>query len=222
MNAKNNMTTSGPEFHRSQLAVWLAERALDHTLNEDETKLPVQSVTRYDAPKNVLQAGEVHLMRPAGGEWGPVYVLVMEEVIGGRWLVIPFGRYASPAVPGEWCSGLDAASLLVLCGWNHREVESDRLLPGGAVKRLTAKILTKSLAAMRHVTQGLALSKEAEIVFGPPLIHPADPRYVYLDEERKRLDDHAPMMAREDEGELDLPSPWLLAAEGRPRYGAKE
>lgn len=214
--------TSGPEFHRHQLAAWLAERALDHKLKEDEAKRSVRSATRYDALKNELHSGEIHLMRPAGDVWGPVYVLVLEEVIDGRWLVIPFGRYATPAVPGEWCSGLDAASLLVLCGWNHREVGSDRLLPGGAVKRLAAKLLSKTRAAVRHVTHGLTFPKVDEIVFGPPLIHPADPRYVYLDEERKRLDDHAPLLAREDEGELDLPSPWLLAAEGRPHYRAKD
>ncbi|MCB1070921.1 MAG: hypothetical protein KDL31_11250, partial [Kiritimatiellae bacterium] len=63
--------------------------------------------------------------------------------------------------------------------------------------------------------------------FGPPLVHPADPRYAYLDEERARLDSHRapgnPSWLREShESRTEAQEErraWLLAAEGRPGYG---
>lgn len=214
------MKTHPSSSPRETLAAWLAERALDQSLADDAPPLSLRRAVRYDEPAATPKPGEVYLLRPAETGWGPVYVLVLESETAG-WRVIPFGRYATPAVPGEWATGLDAVPLRVLCPWNSRVVRPEVLLPG-VVKRMAPKRLVDFVSMYRHIMTRETLAKKISTLLGPPLIHPADPRYAYLDEERTRLDDHVPSMESEDEEDNEEPAPWLLAAEGRPQYGTKE
>ncbi|HMO05318.1 MAG TPA: hypothetical protein PKC67_15485 [Kiritimatiellia bacterium] len=204
------------EHHRRHLAEWLAERALDHQLAEPPVPSTSAPPLRYDGAQSAPRPGGIHLARPSGPAWGPVYVLVLEIAESGV-LVVPFGRYATPAVPGEWHSGIDAAPLRVLCGWNSRAVAAARLLPG-AVKRVGVKALAEHRLLCEAVGAGVPPAAHLAERLGPPLVHPADPRYAYLDEERERLDDHFPVVREQDDSAT--PSRWLLAAEGRPRYGS--
>ncbi len=215
------MKTDQPSSHRETLAAWLAERALDQLL-ADEAPPPrsFHRAVRYDEPAATPKPGEVYLLRPAETGWGPVYVLVLEPDPAG-WRVIPFGRYATPAVPGEWATGLDSVPLRVLCAWNSRVVRPEVLLPG-MVKRISSKRWVDFVSMYRHIMTRAPLAKKMSAPPGPPLVHPADPRYAYLDEERTRLDDHVPSIEGEGEEDNEEPAPWLLAAEGRPRYGTKE
>lgn len=209
------MNPTPSEHHRRQLAEWLAERALDLELADPAPPAPPASALRYDVSHGAPEPGEIYLARPSAHAGEPVYVLVLEVLESGI-LVVPFGRYATPAVPGEWRSGIDAAPLRVLCGWNSRAVAVARLLPG-AVKRIGAAPLSEHRLLHEAVGAGVPLAPHLAERRGPPLVHPADPRYVYLDEERERLDDHLPAVREHDDSAVA--SRWLLAAEGRPRYG---
>lgn len=216
---------------RERLAAWLTEREIDLTLRVDMRFPHVEEpsgILRYD--QGVQQPGEIYILSPAPAEhpeWlGPVYCLILKRQDTGGVLAVPFGRYALPAVPGEWATGLRAVPLRVLCFWNARPAAGLNLLPGAA-KKLTGSMLDKADQACRHVLDGEPVTDSISKGFGPPLVHPADPRYPYLDEERARLDCHrAPGRAsvlRESNG-LQAGSEgrgkaWLLAAEGRPEYG---
>jgi hypothetical protein len=227
---------------REKLAAWLAERELDLHLGGDEP--PVKSgsnILRYDIQKKSaatasFRAGDIALFKPAENEsraWGPVYALLLEQgAEEGSWRAVPFSRYATPAVPGEWRTKLTADALRVLCFWNTREVEERRFLPG-AVKHVPDAQRERIRGVHREVfgvREGSSVVSSRDD-FGPPLLHPADPRYEYLDEERARLDEHngESEAFAEDESEEEGPMPtgfagiekseWLLAAEGRPEYG---
>ncbi|HMP89234.1 MAG TPA: hypothetical protein PJ991_03485 [Kiritimatiellia bacterium] len=214
-----------PAHQRQTLALWLQERALDALLDIPEDCASSAEPFRYDPIKFSPSPGEVFLLRPAIADaWGPVYVLILEPSDAGSWLVAPFGRYSVPAVPGEWRTGLSSEALKVLCLWNHRKVPARAFLAESASK-VSSATMSRVKRAFLHVVKGDPLDAASSRRLGPPLVHPADPRYEYLAEERKRLDDHIP---RVDSGVgeienvpliyLRASSAWLLAAEGRPAW----
>ncbi|HMO51352.1 MAG TPA: hypothetical protein PKA21_09510 [Kiritimatiellia bacterium] len=226
------------ENARKRLAAWLTERRIDQRLHEttDPHQPPPASALRYERSAPVREAcvpGAVMILRPASdvsAAWGPVYVLIINHPHDGRVNGIPFSRYATPAVPGEWATGLALNPLRVLCLWNQRSMPISALLPGRA-----KTLPPKRMAELTRLIQGGFAGHEPTATthrrLGPPLIHPADPRYDYLIEERKRLDDHLAdhekaaqnpgrppgLIMLEGGGER---AEWLLAAEGRPRYGS--
>ncbi len=213
------MNTSSREVERRQLAEWLAERALDQKLVDESPLIMSQARLRYDEPVVSPSPGDIYLLRPASSLWGPVYVLVVDSD-GATWRVIPFSRYATPAVPGEWLSGIDSVPLRVLCGWNARNVAAAVFLPG-VVRKLGAAQGVEVQQLDQYVRGVGEVAEDKAGRFGPPIIHPADPRYEYLDEERARVDDHLPMVGEGRDGDANR-SRWLLAAEGRPRYGGDD
>lgn len=218
---------------REQLAAWLAERDLERLLGEESTPREAQLaaglryVPRARAADRVREGDVVLLCPDAAVAWGPVYVVLLDVASENHWRAIPFGRYATPAVPGEWQTPLMATPLRVMCFWNARGVARSQFLPG-PVKRCAPKLLDQIRRIDRHVNEGAPLEPREAKRLGPPLIHPADPRYAYLEEERERLDTHlhvaaSASIARDTIITFDFrareKSPWLLAAEGRPTYG---
>jgi hypothetical protein len=210
--------------HRRQLAEWLAERELDRLLDDPGTETGAAAEFRYDRDVGEIEPGAIYVLLPAArrdAAWGPVYIMAMERLENSCWRVIPFARYAVPAVPGEWSTGLMMPPLRVLCFWNAREISSECILPGAA-KKLTARLLRELHIVYRHVFFGEKADDRLTKRLGPPIQHPADPRYDYLDEEKMRLDEHKHRAAGQiiqfddsDSSRLE----WRLAAEGRPRYG---
>jgi len=218
------MNTNAQQRQRQQLAEWLAERELDRVLMDPVDEPGAAPEVRYDLKPGKIEPGEIYILRPAAKNshlWGPVYVLVLESVTGSRWRVIPFGRYAVPAVPGEWATGLTAPPLRVLCFWNVREISAGFVLPG-SVKKLTPRLMREIHIIYRHVLFGETAGDSITKRLGPSIQHPADPRYDYLDDERLRLDEHqneaAGRIIQFDDSETKTVA-WRLAAEGRPRYG---
>lgn len=144
-----------------------------------------------------LRAGDIVLLPPetATTRRRPVYVGLVGElepadeengapgVEGASWLVIPFGRLPLPAVPGELVTRRQAASLRVLCVWNCALAAAARLARGWLVGRLTARELDLARRVRDLAPDSVPPAALARRV-GPPLIHPLDPRHVYLDEER--------------------------------------
>lgn len=208
---------------RRDLADWLVERALDPMVEPPEFISPSSGQLRYDRTREPIRAGEIFLLRPAPDTvWGPTYVMALEQMTATTWRMAPFGRYATPAVPGEWKTGMAAVPLRVLCLWNVRAIRTELLLPGAARRIGAAKMHEVSLV-YRHVMEGATVDSALAARLGPPIVHPADPRYEYLAEERGRLDDHlrSPSENRGTiplEGEHRGPARWLLAAEGRPKW----
>lgn len=232
-----NLRKTGPA-DRARLDAWLNERALDLALRDegdaDPTLVRRRSI-RYDTPEtgDRTRPGDVRILTPvapaSGIPGGPVYVLLVETEPGLR--AVPFGRYATPAVPGEAASGLRAPPLRVLCFWNIRDLAPEHLLPG-RVAEVSPAGLARIRAMVDAVRRGSVVSGRGTR-FGPPLVHPADPRYAYLDEERRRLDAHVagpeslaspqtPPPLRLMEGGRTRRADWLMAAEGRPGYGRDE
>lgn len=242
MNLPPYQTTTRSAAQRELLRQWLAERNLDLVLREatapDGEAAPS---LRYERTRRTTpvaaRAGDVVIARPSvRGGWGPLYLALLDQLPDQRWHAVPFSRYSVPAVPGEWRTGLDTPALRVLCFWNVRAVEPARLLPGVTCRLPRAQFARIRIIAAELDAGPLGTSGAAK-GFGPPLVHPADPRYDYLAEERVRVEDHLasaawPLEKTEDEdGELSgqiIPfeaepagkPAWLLAAEGRPTYGA--
>lgn len=220
-----------PARQRRQLAEWLAEREIDLALRDTEAgpdvfvrRAPVQYLQGSGNPR----PGEIHIIKPvpAGKNFGPVYVLILENEKEGGLLAVPFSRYTVPAVPGECLTGLQAVPLRTLCCWNTRPVRASQLLPG-CVKRLSEGKLEELRKKCRHVLHGEPVDARLSRSLGPPLAHPADPRYAYLDEERLRIDLHLNIKESDERrfieyGEQNTgQNTWLKAAEGRAGYGEK-
>ena len=186
------------QLQRRQLAEWLKAWHLAQRLEAlpdlPETAAPPSysqasprrtEPPRYNGGLSPLQAGSIVLLPPDTEvtRSRPVYVALIEATEGDRWRVVPFGRFALPALPGELATGRRAPPLRVLCVWNSAVVDSARLAQGWQVGQLLAR-------EMRWVRQRLDLPENtpppAPLArrLGPPLIHPLDPRHDYIEEER--------------------------------------
>jgi hypothetical protein len=221
------MNKSRNKTDRKKFNEWLAEREMDLMLSARADESPKGLEIIYSIGRRKIKVGDIYILNPVAN-WGPVYAVVLEEVSAERCLIVPFGRYATPAVPGEWSTGLRDVPLRVLCIWNSRVVDGDVLLSKRA-KKISLKKVSDIYGVYRHVLSGAPVSDRLARSLGPPLIHPADPRQDYLDEERQRLNDHVAEtlltpdsnMISFNEGKEELMA-WRLAAEGRPRYGKKD
>jgi len=132
-----------------------------------------------------LLAGAIILLPPdnEATRARPVYVAQTEAVNGDSWLVVPFGRFPFPALPGELATGRAAAPLQVLCVWNRAPVAATRLLSGWQVGRLNERE-QRWLRQLLGLPPGHNPGKSLVRRLGPPLVHPLDPRHDYIEEER--------------------------------------
>ncbi len=120
----------------------------------------------------------------------PVQVLVLNiETDRERALVAPFSLLSVPAFEAELATTIDDESLAVLCLWNatwmplRNLAHSWVLMDGGDELMQDAALLRQSLARKEPLTPTLQART------GPPLIHPHDPRQVYVDAEEDLLED---------------------------------
>lgn len=177
--------------------------------------------------------GQIRLLRPAGLELRqarPVYVLLLCMDGGAHW-VAPFSRFANPAVPGEWATGVESAPLRVLCLWNARLAPVQSLQAGWPAGSLPAAGVARALEVWRHVRDGGLREGAWQAAvgasgLGPPLEHPLDPRHEYLQEERELLDVHLGLTIeaaqRSDRLTYEPPqSERRMAAESREKYGTE-
>lgn len=179
-------------FQRQQLAEWMAEYQLDHQLREAVPQASGTSAcpNAYGPNLPAPAAGQIRLLAPTTGSLPaverPVYVLLMPAETTDAIRLIPFSRYPIPATPQEWRTGFSQQPLRVLCLWNQNVRECARLPASWFVKIITPKQQT-------DVARALQMSVDLQVYpsrrFGPPLLHPFDPRHVYLQEERMLVDD---------------------------------
>ncbi len=179
---------AGPDTlrHRRQLAAWLFEWQTDRRLREAcgaERAAPPAGTGPSAGRSRTHGPGQIVLLPPApdaGPADRPLYVLVLAAATAGTVRAAPFGRFAVPATPGEWRTGLRAGPLRVLCLWNARRFPRRLLEAGWRAGRLNRATLIRALALDRLIRAGGADAGATTPDIGPPLVHPLDPRHEYL------------------------------------------
>lgn len=212
-------------FHRQQLAEWVAAYQLDRQLREPVPETPELAECKARPPDGPSPtAGQIRLLAPTTVSLPaverPVYALLMPAESADAIRLIPFSRYPIPATPLEWRTSFDQQPLRVLCLWNQHVCGRACLPASWFVRTITAK---RQAEVARVLQVPHDLRTYAARRFGPPLLHPFDPRHVYLQEERMLLAD---LCGEEDEATpaiLEYPiaettTPYRLAAEPTADY----
>lgn len=178
---------------------------------------------------------QIRLLHPldSGPSARPLFVALIARPAAYLFRIIPFGRFATPAVPGELATGRTQPPLRILCCWNARSVHSMVLARAWPVGRLTCDECAAADALDRHEDMAACAAGYAGRT-GPRLRHPADPRHVYLRQESTIMDHVCREATFGPEGYTAvLRWPWPLpgdhvepaserrAAEGSAAYGPR-
>ncbi len=176
------------QHEREQLQTWLQGYELDRRLRQPETP-QASDPPLLPQPHTVVPA-QIRLLPPTAPTFPeterPVFVLTVACHENGNTTIVPFSRFDAPATPGEWITDLEPAPLKVLCFWNQRIIETARMEQSWPVSFLSDAELKDVTEAQ---TQFKSHKRRATPHHGPPLIHPLDPRHIYLLEEKTLLDD---------------------------------
>jgi hypothetical protein len=173
-----------------RLAAWLDEWHLERRLQAADPDAPParRAPIRYPAPRAgaAVRAGQIRLLPPATPATAarPVYVAVLAPAGPERWQVAPFGRFATPALPGEYATRRRALPLSVLCAWNAGVAGAALLRASYPAGRLTAAERRACGALLAVAGGGAPPPADVARRTGPPLVHPLDPRHAYVEEER--------------------------------------
>lgn len=214
-----------PESSRRSLAAWLAEWQVDEALRAEADErvkgggiYPVKDATAARAAPAAVTAGQILLLRPFSAALAerPRYLAALARQPAG-WLVAPFGRFSTPAVPGELATGRDAPPLRILCLWNAALVPQHLLERSWVTDRLTKPELSAALSLYRSIRDGEPPPRQLADRMGPPLQHPLDPRRDYLEEESGWM---SPL--RSAAGQASEDRPLRLAAERRATYRTRK
>ncbi|MDA0990073.1 MAG: hypothetical protein O3A51_04915, partial [Verrucomicrobia bacterium] len=215
---------------RMRLERWLIEWQLDRGLAD---RRPGQSrrqdrlhvVPDHDAlPVETVRAGDILLLAPRETWAGPLFLAILRRDGADSFVCVPFSRFGEPALPGEWKTSRRAIYLRVLCLWNAVTVSGRTLRSGWLAGTCTDEEIRGAEAVDRYVSRGTPLPEAVAAAVGPPLLHPADPRWLYIEQETERLcdcldsDARLPMV-REPARPFPEPSTLMLAAEPHPPFG---
>lgn len=205
------MNTPNP---KAMLQSWLEEWTLWQSMREETVPEPLSWNPSLDFSNEPRPApGDIRLW-PARDSRDPPFYGVLLAGDYGTWRVVPFSPFATPATPGEW-RAREHPPLRVLQGWNARTITRRGVESAWKADTLDAPVLwTLNLFLTACETEGPPPG-DLRLKTGPPLLHPLDPRHVYLDEESERTERAL--------GEfLVLPetqSPLKLAAEPETEWG---
>ncbi len=215
---------------RKRLWHWLQEWETDLLLrqatkpNQSETFPPSDATSSAPCGTDIAwNPGDIALLYPTPPN-RPIYTLILECMDNRTFLICPFSRFAEPATPGEWITGSQTIPLRVLCLWNSHVADSTVLGRGWRSGRLSQPQLVSALELHDHMNSGAPLVLADPSDLGPPLIHPADPRWLYMEEESRLLDEtmttlaHRPHKRQLNENWMTPRSFWPLAAEPPPTY----
>jgi len=206
------------DAERNQLAAWLEEWAAADRLGL-YAAVPAgkcaAACRAYPAARRsrAIKPGSLRLLAPdtPAARERPIYVAVLAPAGPASWLVAPFGRFATPALPGELALRQHAIPLRVLCLWNAAVLTDARLAASYPAGRLTAAEWN-AVAALRGHLAGGTLPASLRGRVGPALHHPLDPRQLYIEKERAIWLESAPAPAVDEAPGL------LMAAETRAPY----
>ncbi|MBL7077638.1 MAG: hypothetical protein ISS31_09205 [Kiritimatiellae bacterium] len=164
-----------PDPNRARLARWLAEWELFQALTPEKVDIaerPAPPLLSLSQPDDTpVHPGDIRLLHPRFESSIPRYVAVAANTDGDGWHVVPFGLLTEPATPGEVVTRRSAPALRVLCLWNQFSLPTTMLQCCWRVDRLSEEEkawLQSDLPSHR---------------VGPPLRHPLDPRWDYLEME---------------------------------------
>ncbi len=214
--------TATPSPHVARLSAWLHEWSIHETLSHEATDdFPAFNSGLADADDTLPCPGHIRLMHPATAGLAhprPIYFTIL-SIHPDSATIVPFGPLATPAVPGEWSTGLEPPCLRVLSLWNHARVHPRALRHSWPARELDEQTLAVAATLLDCVLTDSPPPPQHEPTCGPPLIHPLDPRHEYLDRERMLME----TVCRESA----LPSGFYqrdtqnlrLAAEDRETYG---
>ncbi len=220
-------------LHEWEIALALQEFGADVATTTPSNDQPSAQRGQYAYLKNPPRPGEVILLRPGTPvEQPPRYALVLADAEETRtgWC-LPLSRFTVPAFPEEWLTGLRAPALRVCCGWLRTRFPWDRFPPFWPVQQLSPAQHQRNEALFHTMLNDAERSPEQQRRVGPPLHHPADPRHLYKEQERERMNQLLyPQQPDRCVGEsgptLYLSEPvrssriWdRMAAEQRERYG---
>ena len=168
----------------AHLSRWLREWELLQALAPDTPPRPSHTPLALAgaADPNPVQAGDIRLLHPAIEPNGVRYVAVLCQQRGGDFLVAPFGLLSEPATQDEVTTGRTTPALRVLCAWNRFEMCRDDLQRSWLADRLNDEECHTLLTPMVTATATGAATWPADRT-GPPLRHPLDPRWGYLEME---------------------------------------
>lgn len=209
MQEPDQVTGKGQEM----LAAWLGEWDADLRLKQMDAEEAERAMSRpYPVRRRagIIRIGSIRLLAPdcPATAARPVYVAVLAQEDANRWRVAPFGRFATPALPGELGLRRLAIHLQVLCLWNTAILSTERLNAAYPAGRLTSAEWRAMSAVRSGITEGARVAGRFRV--GPPLVHPLDPRQIYVEEERAIW-----LEPMTDQGEERLPE-LPMAAEPRP------
>jgi hypothetical protein len=215
---------------KEMLARWLHEWQIEKALSsgKSEKKPPVRDpeiavASGSGSEDAVLQVGQVRLFQPfcKGAAARPRYFAVLALASEGGVLIAPFARFSTPAVPGEWGTGLSPAPLRVLCVWNARATSAQTVRRSWVVEHLSRHAQESACLLIGHVFAGAPVPATLAEQVGPPIRHPLDPRHEYVDQERAWISGMPGVAPSRDlsafgfgENRQNLP----LAAEHREEY----
>ena len=181
------------------LGDWLAQWHLDRKLRE----CPEQDVSLENQGKDqraeqdfgrlirpfseepVPEVSQIRLLSPSliSGGRGPTYVAVLGNTGTGCYLVAPFSRFQTPALPFEILLRDSPAALSVLCLWNARSISAFVLSQSWCVSQLSEAELQDALAICNLADQSNSIPETLASRVGPPVCDLEDPRLEYMDEE---------------------------------------
>lgn len=194
---------------RNCLDRWLQEWRLYLALAEvpEDVDHPPPALTLDGAttPPPVAM-GDIRLIHPSMEPTAVRYIAVLNR--GSReWTVVPFGQFSAPAMEGEIRTDRCEPCLRVLCAWNVFTMSTVQLQRCWQVDHLTA-------AERGWLTSSPPISR-----IGPPLRHPLDPRWDYLEMESQFRQRITAVRTHEVNYEIPAPHELPLAAEDRAGYG---
>ena len=206
--AEQNETPPAPNPDHHRLTRWLHEWKLYLALQAedviDHPDHPPLALDTYET-EDAIAPRDIRLIHPSLEPTAPRYVAVLQGW-NDRWRVIPFGQLGEPAVRDEIRTDRAAPALRVLCPWNTFIMTTAMLRCCWRVDRLTD-------------AEVAWMASPPTARMGPPLRHPFDPRWDYLEMEsqfRQRVCNSSREHIQYDiRSGAELP----MAAEDRAPYG---
>jgi hypothetical protein len=168
-------------------------------------------------------------MHPAtsGGAMGPVYVCVAASVGNELFRIVPYGRFAEPALQDEFRTRRSEPFLRVLQLGRAADVPARHLACGWLITSLSPVQLGEVKAALDMAGRERRANQRHSLRTGPPLWSILDPRHDYIEEETDRLRFLRGAQAGQPAGGSPAPAwgdfapdrqPLGLAAEDRDKY----
>ena len=180
---------------KSSTAPTLAQEILSRDDGASENELTI-SAAPADAPwrkgagkkeEGAARLGTgaiLHLHPELGVERAiPVHAAVIaHRAEDSRVLLAPFSPLSVPSCEGELLTGIEDASLGVICLWNARWVGEGNARRSWLADWLDPTLLADALRLRDSLRRGEGVPADLRERVAPPVVHPEDPRRKYLDE----------------------------------------